>query len=138
LARTQWTKYYLNNKADENASSGSINTYQPSENDSPDVFHNISLNTVLIASYGLNVDLRSLGGVGQRKYLTYTTQPLKDDLRVWGPVSITLYAAAAEEVTSDWSFFVKMGEMVPEGVPLNPITGNPEIKPEVNDVIREE
>ena len=26
-----------------------------------------------------------------------------------------------------------MGEMVPEGVPLNPVTGKPEIKPEVND-----
>jgi len=54
-------------------------------------------------------------------------------MRVWGPVSFVLYASTTEEVTSDWSFFVKVGEMVPEGVPLNPVTGQPEIKPEVND-----
>src|SRR5208283_3618892 len=36
-------------------------------------------------------------------------------------------------VTSDLSFFVKMGEMMPDGVPLNPVTGKPEIKPEASD-----
>ena len=53
---------------------------------------------------------------------------------MWGPVSFTLYASRAEEVTTDWSFFIKMGEMVPEGVPLNPVTSQPEIKPEVTDL----
>ena len=52
---------------------------------------------------------------------------------MWGPVSFTLYASTTEEITTDWSFFVKMGEMVPEGAPLNPVTGKPEIKPEVTD-----
>ncbi len=42
-------------------------------------------------------------------------------------------AILAYSVTSDWSFFVKMGEMVPNGVPLNPVTANPEVKPEAND-----
>jgi hypothetical protein len=52
---------------------------------------------------------------------------------VWGSVSLTLYASTTEEVTTDWSFFVKMGEMASSDVPLNPVTGNPEIKPEVTD-----
>ena len=52
----------------------------------------------------------------------------------WGPISFTLYASTTEEVTSDLSFFVKMGEMVPEDVPLNPVTGEPEIKPEATDL----
>ena len=54
-------------------------------------------------------------------------------MRVWGPVSFVLYASTTEQVTSEWSFFVKMGEMVPQGIPLNPVTGQPEVKPEVND-----
>jgi predicted acyl esterase len=72
-------------------------------------------------------------GSDRLHYTVYTTPPLKEDLIVQGPVSFTLYASTAEEVTSDLSFFVKMGEMVPDGVPLNPVTGKPEIKPEVND-----
>jgi hypothetical protein len=67
------------------------------------------------------------------RHAAYVSQPLEEDVKVWGPVSFTFYASTTEEVTTDWSFFVKMGEMVPEGVPLNPVTGIPEIKPEVND-----
>jgi uncharacterized protein len=133
LKRTQWTKYYLQQKIDKNAASGSIGTSIPPEKDSPDVFHNISLNMALIASYGQNVDMKSVSGGNQIKYLTYTTPPLKEDLRIWGPVSFNLYAATAEDYTGDWSLFVKMGEMVSEGVALNPVTGEPEIKPEASD-----
>jgi predicted acyl esterase len=68
-----------------------------------------------------------------KPHLVYISAPLEEDMRVWGPVAFTLYAATTEEVTSDWSFFIKMGEMAPEGVPLNPVTGKPEIKPEVTD-----
>jgi predicted acyl esterase len=70
---------------------------------------------------------------GQPRCLVYTTSPLEGDLKIWGPISLTLYAETAEAVTSDWSFFVKMGEMVLEGVPLNPVTGKPEVKPEITD-----
>jgi predicted acyl esterase len=123
LARTQWTKYYLHDKA-------SLNTRMPDEKENTDVYHNISLNIGLMAAYGLSV---SVVKEGEAFYVNYITPPLTKDLRVWGPVSFTLYAATAEEITTDWSFFVKMGEMVPEGVPLNPVTGRPEIKPEAND-----
>jgi predicted acyl esterase len=67
------------------------------------------------------------------RHAAYISPPLQEDLQVWGPVSFTFYASTTEEVTTDWSFFVKMGEMVPDSVPLNPVTGNPEIKPEAND-----
>jgi predicted acyl esterase len=131
LARTKWEKYYLHGKTVP-AESGSINKALGQEK--PQAFQNIGLNTQMIASYGMFLDKKKKGGEAElSNFVVYTTPPLEEDLRVWGPVSLTLYASTAEEVTTDWSFFVKMGEMVSSGVPLNPVTGNPEIKPEVTD-----
>jgi uncharacterized protein len=123
LARTQWKKYYLHGLT-------ILSSIPPAKKEKPDVYHNISLNTALMASYGLKA---SVAKENEPFYVSYISDPLEKDLKVMGPVSFTLYAATAEEVTSDWSFFVKMGEMVPKGVPLNPVTGQPEIKPEAND-----
>jgi len=120
LKRTLWQKFYLH--------SGVINESLPLANEPPDSYNNISLNTGMMASYGI-----STPAPAKPNYITYLSLPLEEDMRVWGPVSFTLYASTTEEVTSDWSFFIKMGEMVPEGVPLNPVTGQPEIKPEAND-----
>jgi predicted acyl esterase len=129
LKRTRWTKFFLHESTGKDAASGTISRTAPGE-EKPDVYHNISLNTALTASYGL---ANTLTGPEKPGNITYISQPLEEELRVWGPVSFTFYASTSEEVTSDWSFFVKMGEMVPQGVPLNPVTGKPEIKPEIND-----
>jgi predicted acyl esterase len=133
LARTKWEKYYLHGKTAP-AESGLIDKAQGAGQEKPQVFHNIGLNTQMIASYGMFLDQKKKGSeADQSHFVVYTTPPLEEDLRVWGPVSLTLYASTTEEVTTDWSFFVKMGEMVSSGVPLNPVTGNSEIKPEVTD-----
>jgi len=132
LARTKWGKYYLHGKTAPKEAGGIITRTPPGERDKPEVYHNISLNTNMIAAYGITSEPPE-SGTRQPRFVVYTTPPLEEDLRVWGPVSFTLYASTTEEVTTDWSFFVKMGEMIPEGVPLNPVTGNPEIKPEVTD-----
>ena len=100
----------------------------PSGNEEADTFYNISLNAALMASYGIDSPAPTLP-----HYVTYLSSPLEEDLRVWGPASFTLYASTTEKVTSDLSFFVKVGEMVPEGVPVNPVTGDPETKPEASD-----
>jgi predicted acyl esterase len=128
-ARTKWTKYYLHPKA-TGEPEGRISTTPPGGG-GPDVYYNIGLNTALIASYGI-VDVAE-PSPGKPRHLVYISPPLEKDIRLCGPVSFTFYAATEQEVTRDWSFFVKMGEMVPEGVPLNPATGRPEIKPEVTD-----
>jgi hypothetical protein len=104
-----------------------ISARPPGEKDKPDIYHNISLNTALTASYGI---IGTSPKLALPRHMAYITLPLEEDLKVWGPVRISLYASTTEKVTSDWSFFVKMGEMVPGGVPLNPVTGNPEIKPD--------
>ena len=125
LKRTVWQKFYLH--------TGVINQTPPLANEPPDSYENTSLNTAMLASYGISTPKPT-----KPNYVTYLSQPLEEDIRVWGPVSFTLYASTTEEVTCDWSFFVKMGEMVHEGVPLNPATGQPEIKPEVNDTFTPE
>ena len=129
LKRTHWTKFYLQEKNTYEDVFGNLGRVQPAK-EQPDIYHNISLNTALTASYGLK---GSVSGPEKPGHVAYVSQPLEEDITIWGTVSVTFYASTTEEVTTDWSFFVKMGEMVPEGVPLNPVTGNPEIKPEVND-----
>ncbi len=129
VKRTQWTKLFLHGKSSEKEDYGSINRTLP-EKEKPDIYHNLSLNTALTASYGLT---GAASSPGKPRNVVFLSPPLEEDLTVWGPVSFTLFASTTEEVTSDWSFFVKMGEMATEGVPLNPVTGSPEIKPEAND-----
>ena len=128
LKRTQWIKHYLHKRTTAEEPYGRI-SQNPPEEEEPDVYHNISLNTALTASYGISVATPATHPTDA----VYVSMPLEDDLCVWGPVSFSLFASTTEEVTSDWSFFVKMGEMVPHGVPLNPATGEPEAKPEAND-----
>jgi putative CocE/NonD family hydrolase len=130
LARTKWEKYYLHAKTATTEPYALISKAMPEEQEKPDIYHNISLNTAIIASYGIiDTTLRPT----EPSYVAYISAPLEEDIRVWGPVSFILYASTAEEVTTDWSFFVKLGEMVPSSIPLNPVTGKPEIKPEVTD-----
>lgn len=130
LTRTKWGKYCLHAQNATPETYGLISKVPPDENEKPDIYHNISLNTAMISSYGI---IDAAPTPAQPQYVVYMSTPLEEDLRVWGPVSFTLYASTTEEVTSDWSFFIKMGEMVPDGVPLNPVTGRPEIKPEITD-----
>jgi putative CocE/NonD family hydrolase len=130
LTRTQWNKFYLDGKPSATEKLGVISTNLPVEKEEPDIYHNISLNTALKDSYGI-VD-NQLQAVNS-SFLVYLSPILENDLRVWGPISFNLFASTKEETTSDWCFFIKMGEMVPEGVPLNPVTGKPELKPEIND-----
>jgi predicted acyl esterase len=128
LKRTRWEKYYLHDRTSETDSFGLISPTPPAADEKADIYDNVSLNTTMLYSYGIAPLTPT-----QQHYVAYLSPPLEQDIRVWGPVSFTLYASTTEEVTSDLSFFVKMGEMVPNGVPLNPVTGKPETKPEVND-----
>jgi predicted acyl esterase len=127
VKRTRWIKYYLREKTNAKETHGLISQSPPGE-ETPDVYHNISLNTALTVSYGM-----STAPSADPTSVVYLSAPLEENVCVGGPVSFNLFASTTEEITSDWSFFVKMGEMVPDGVPLNPVTGDPEIKPEATD-----
>jgi predicted acyl esterase len=127
VKRTRWIKYYLREKTNAKETHGLISQSPPGE-ETPDVYHNISLNTAHAVSYGM-----SAAPSADPTSVVYLSAPLEENVCVGGPVSFNLFASTTEEITSDWSFFVKMGEMVPDGVPLNPVTGDPEIKPEATD-----
>ena len=128
LHRTSWTKLFLGGCASDEIEHGNVQPSSPAGDEKPDTFDNVNLNFALLASYGISA-LPS----EQKHYMVYLSEPLTEDLKIWGPVSFCLYASTNEEVTSNLSFFVKMGEMVADGVPLNPVTGEPESKPEVTD-----
>jgi hypothetical protein len=128
LARTQWEKFYLHGRTAETDAYGLISLTPPSGDIKADIYDDLSLDAALMASYGI-----ASPAPARPHYAAYLSPPLEEDITVWGPVSFTLYASTTEDVTSDLSFFVKVGEMAVEGVPLNPVTGEPEIKPEAND-----
>ena len=128
LKNTRWEKYYLHGKVEPADSAGGISPAPPTGQPKPDSYFNLSLNAALTASYGIQA-----AEPDQPYDAVYLSPPLDADVRVWGPVSFTLYAATAETITSDLSFFVKMGEWVPDGIPLNPVTAVPEVKPEATD-----
>ncbi len=128
LMRTRWEKTYLHRRKTAKDTCRLLSPEIPSANEEADIFYNISLNTALMVSYGIESTAPTLP-----HYVTYLSPPIEEDLRVWGPASFTLYASTTEKVTSDLSFFVKVGEMVPESVPVNPVTGDPETKPEASD-----
>jgi predicted acyl esterase len=128
LARTIWQPLYLHTAAGEEDDAGGLNWKMPESEETPHVFRNISLNAAMMASYGIVAPQPA-----EPNYVVFLSEPIEEDIRIWGPLSCTLFASTTEEITSDWSFFVKMGEMVPSGVPLNPVTRQPEIKPEATD-----
>jgi len=49
------------------------------------------------------------------KRLVYATAPLEEDLKLWGPLSATIYGAISTENTSLWAWFVRVGEIAPDG-----------------------
>jgi uncharacterized protein len=128
LKRTEWQRFYLRNDRNDNRTCSIISRTPPQAGETSDIFHNISLNYALMTSYGIASQAPSVP-----HYRVYISTPLEQDLKVCGPVSFVLYASTTEQVTCDWSFFVKLGEMVPDGVPLNPVTNQPEIRPEATD-----
>jgi predicted acyl esterase len=129
LKRSRWTKFYLHGKNTAEETFGLISRTPPG-GEEPDIYHNVSLGTAMAAAYGTAAAPKTAADIRNVAYISHL---LEEDLCVCGPVSFILYASTNEEVTSDWSFFVKMGEMITDGVPLNPVTHNPEIKPEAND-----
>jgi predicted acyl esterase len=111
LARTRWTKFYFHERTAKTEPWGSISEVQPTRKENPDTYRHPS-------------------PPDKAQFLAYTTPPLEEDLVVRGPVSMTFYASTTEEALSDWSFFVKVGEMVQSGLLLNPVTKEPQIKPD--------
>ncbi len=100
LARTKWTEFYLRSNPDEPTKrplSGLIST-EPPGSEEPDRY--------------FVPEFINLVATGKRAFASYATSSLKKDLRVWGPLSITLYGSST---SLDTVWFVKLGDVDPDG-----------------------
>jgi hypothetical protein len=99
LKRTNWTKFYLRHNPEGSASKppfGLISKEPPGRED-PDSFMTPE-----------QLDLLAAG----KPVLAYATPALKEDLCVWGPLNIVLNGSST---TQDTAWFVKLGDVGPEG-----------------------
>ena len=90
LARTEWKKLHLR-------ASSALQNEAPSNDEPPD-------------RYRLPESLALL--VAGKPVLAYGTTPLEKDLRLWGPLSLTLYASSS---AIDTAWFVKVMDVKPDG-----------------------
>jgi len=98
LARTKWTKFYLRSSPTGPATKPpyGLVSVEPPKNEEPDSYTTPE-----------SLDLLATG----KPVLAYTTPPLEEDLRVWGPLSAVLYGSST---TLDTAWFVKLGDVGPD------------------------
>lgn len=100
LARTKWTKFYLrSNPAGPSTAPpyGLITEVAPVGKEEPDRYKTPESGRLVRAG---------------KPVLAYATPPLSKDIRVWGPLSVTLYGSST---TVDTAWFVKIGDVEPDG-----------------------
>lgn len=99
LARTQWTKFYLHSNSSRPAGKApfGILNLEPPQKEEPDSY------TEPEACEHIHEGKPVIG---------YMTEPLEQDLRVWGPLSATLYGSST---TTDSGWFVRVGDISPDG-----------------------
>ena len=99
LARMKMTKYYLHsNPAKPDFPQGLISAELPGKNEAPDTF----------------VSPRDRGA-GDKPPLAYVSAPLEKNLKLHGPISATIYGSTMTENTAPIAWFVKVGEVQPDG-----------------------
>lgn len=96
LAETRWAKYYLE-------SNGLLTESQPRDEAPPDTFHYEPILPVLETPYPLD---------RMPEYLSYTTDPVKQDTEILGPIALDLYASISSE---DADFITKVKDIGPDG-----------------------
>ncbi len=98
LARTTWTKFYLHSSSNptNTPSSGLISQKVPEKEKSNTYQTPPSLDEVSHTEPAL----------------VYRSEPLEKDIKVWGPLSITLYGSST---TVDTAWFVKVGDVSADG-----------------------
>jgi predicted acyl esterase len=99
LTRTKWTKFYLRSGPEGPATEppfGRLAAEPPGE-EKPDAYR--------------MPDSYARLAVGQ-PVLAYATSPLERDLRIWGPLSLTLYASSSR---IDTAFHLKVLNLAPGG-----------------------
>jgi hypothetical protein len=121
LARTRYTPFYLDSHGDANTANGNgALTLHPGEDHVPDHFTYDPQNPVPTTGGAVccNPKLMPPGPLEQstieqrQDVLVYTSQPLREDLEVTGPVGATIYVATS---ANDTDFSAKLVDVFPDG-----------------------
>ncbi len=122
LARTEWTRLYLHgdgpHDAQEYALSGGLLSFEaPVRDEPPDRFRYDPDDPV--PSWGAQYQTMDLTGPRDRRMverrgdvLVYTSDPLRSDLEVTGPVSATIFASSSAK---DTDFTAALVDVFPDG-----------------------
>ena len=115
IERTEWTEYFFHSGLDGPATEapyGTLSTEPPGA-EAPDSY---ATGSRLPSTADMNVDpltppqtARVLSGDPQ---IAFVSAPLAEDLKVWGPISVTVWASTN---TLDTAFFTKLGDVDPDG-----------------------
>ncbi|MFC2072849.1 CocE/NonD family hydrolase [Chloroflexota bacterium] len=102
LARTQWIKFYLhsNPAKPEVPPQGIISTDEPAVDEKPDKYKAPRERSQLAVN---------------KPPLAYVTDPLDKDLKLAGPLSVTIYASSESDDTRALGWFVRVGDVAPDG-----------------------
>lgn len=105
LERTQWKKYFLRAGTEGPASDPPYGRLaeDPPGNEEPDAYRMPDSYAQLVAS---------------EPVLAYVTPPFETDFRIWGPLSLTLYASSTQ---IDTAWHVKLTGVAPDGT-LRPLS----------------
>lgn len=111
LARTDYMKFYFHSNGNANtlAGDGTIDTSVP-KNESADTFVYDPINPVITPGRDEPIDQRKVEG--RKDVLVYSTEILKRNLEVTGPVEVVLYASSSATNTD---FTAKLVDVYPDG-----------------------
>ena len=102
FTRTEYANFFLRSGTPGNAEppQGLLSLEAPTEEEAPDIIKTPRLGPALMQN---------------KPVLAYVTAPLEKPITVNGPVSATLYGSIKSIDTSLWAYFVKVGDMAPDG-----------------------
>jgi predicted acyl esterase len=128
IRRTEWKSFYINRDVSSTAPWGVLGEESSDRQKDSSSFKHPPVKKQITGSFIF------LPNSDNKEFLAFTTPPLEEDVTIKGPVSMTLYASTTEKTPSDWAFFIKIGEIGPDGPALNPVTGKPFLRPDWTDV----
>jgi predicted acyl esterase len=115
LSRAQWTKYYFHSGGEQSATDppyGSLDREAPGA-EAPDSFPTGSrLPGTADMSHDPRTPPDTVRLITGEPQIAFVSEPLSEDARVWGPMSVSFWAAVD---TLDMAFFVKLADLGEDG-----------------------
>ncbi|OGA67295.1 MAG: hypothetical protein A3G81_25325 [Betaproteobacteria bacterium RIFCSPLOWO2_12_FULL_65_14] len=123
VKRAQWTKFYLRARSADPASAVGAHAAQAAAEPAPHPLHGLFSDAAPghepPDTYRLPESLAQLGA--GKPVLAYATEPLEQALRIWGPLSLTLYASS-DRIDTAW--YLKVMDVKPDATATMVSKGN--------------